>query len=112
MLLHKYNNVSSISPEDFLRMLSGAKYVVTDSFHGTAFSVLFHKNFYSVVNPGKENTNSRIRCLLEEIKLENRIVSSNNELNLAIAPNYDEVDQKIQRMRDDSLLWLKTALGL
>lgn len=112
MLLHKYNNVSSISPEDFLRILSGAKYVVTDSFHGTAFSVLLHKNFYSVENPGKENTNSRIRCLLEEIKLENRIVSPYDELNLAIAPNYDEVDQKLQSMRDDSLLWLKTALGL
>ena len=112
ILLRKYHNVSSISPEDFLRMLSGAKYVVTDSFHGTAFSILFHKNFYSVVNPGKENTNSRIWCLLDELGLRNRIVSSNSPLDLTEVPNYDEVDCKIQNMRGDSLLWLKTALGL
>lgn len=112
ILLRKYSNVSSISPEDFLRMLSGAKYVVTDSFHGTAFSVLFHKNFYSVVNPGKENTNSRIRCLLAELKLEDRIVSPDDDLNLVAVPNFEEVDRKVQSMRDESLLWLKTALGL
>ena len=112
MLLHKYNNASSLSPEDFLKMLSGAKYVVTDSFHGTAFSVLFHKNFYSVVNPGKENTNSRIRCLLEDLKLENRIVFPDCGLNLTDVPNYNEVDRKLQSMREDSLLWLKTALNL
>lgn len=112
MMLHRYHNVSSLSPEDFVRMLSGAKYVVTDSFHGTAFSVLFHKNFYSVVNPGKENTNSRIRCLLEELNLENRIVSPDGDLNLGTVPNFEEVDRKVQSMRDESLLWLKTALGL
>ncbi len=112
MMLHRYHNVSSLSPEDFVRMLSGAKYVVTDSFHGTAFSVLFHKNFYSVVNPGKENTNSRIRCLLEELNLENRIVSPGGDLNPGTVPNFEEVDRKVQSMRDESLLWLKTALGL
>lgn len=112
ILFHKYNNVSSLSPEDFLKMLSGATYVVTDSFHGTAFSVLFHKNFYSVVNSGKENTNSRILCLLEELKLESRIVSVNCDLNPIMVHNYDEVDQMIHNMRDSSLLWLKKSLNL
>ena len=93
-------------------MLSGATYVVTDSFHGTAFSVLFHKNFYSVVNSGKENTNSRILCLLEELKLESRIVSVNCDLNPIMVHNYDEVDQMIHNMRDSSLLWLKKSLNL
>ena len=112
ILLRKYSNVSSISPEDFLRMLFGAKYVVTDSFHGTAFSVLFHKDFYSVVSSGKENTNSRIQCLLAELKLEDRIVSPDDDLNLAAIPNFEEVDRKIQAMRDESLACLKTALDL
>ena len=103
ILLHKYGNVSSISPEDFLRMLSGAKYVVTDSFHGTAFSILFHKNFYSVVNPRKDNTNSRIKCLLSELGLENRMVSSIDGVNLDVISNYDEVEKKAQNMRDACL---------
>lgn len=112
ILLRKYSNVSSVSPEDFLRMLSGAKYVVTDSFHGTAFSILFRKNFYSVVNPGKDNTNSRINCLLSELNLDNRIVSSLEGAGLDVITNYDEAERKIQDMRNDSLAWLKSALGL
>lgn len=112
ILLHKYSNVSSISPEDFLRMLSGAKYVVTDSFHGTAFSILFRKNFYSVINPEKDNTNSRIKCLLSELNLENRMVSLVDGADLDAISNYDEAEQKIQDLRNDSLAWLKSALEL
>lgn len=93
-------------------MLSGAKYVVTDSFHGTAFSILFRKNFYSVVNPGKDNTNSRINCLLSELNLDNQIVSSLEGAGLDAITNYDEAERKIQDMRNDSLAWLKSALGL
>lgn len=110
ILFYKYNNISSVSPEEFLKMLFGAKYVVTDSFHGTAFSILFHKRFYSVVNPGANNTNSRIRCLLEELNLENRIVSLNCKMDLDKIPNYNEADKRLQIMRTDSFMWLKKAL--
>ena len=111
-LFRQYQDISSASPEEFLKRLSNARYVLTDSFHGTAFSILFHKNFYSVGNPGKDNANSRLRCLLSELGLENRMISSVDGVDFDAISDYEEVDRKIQAMRDDSLAWLKTALDL
>ncbi len=111
-LYRKYENASSLSPSDFTKMLSGAEYVITDSFHGTAFSVLFHKNFYSVIDTSKANTNSRICNLLTKLNLENRILTDEKEVNMDIVSNYDEVDKKIQVMKEHSRQWLCNALGL
>ena len=48
--------------------------VVTDSFHGTVFSILFGKDFYSLSNPHRGNT--RIEGLLKQLGLEKRLVSN------------------------------------
>ncbi len=48
--------IKDAGPEDFLALIRDAKAVVTSSFHGTAFSILFEKEFYSVLNadfPGR-----------------------------------------------------------
>ncbi len=37
-----------MSPVDFLNLIRGAKYIVTDSFHGSVFSILNHKSFLTV----------------------------------------------------------------
>lgn len=103
-------NVSSLSPTDFLRMLSGAKYVITDSFHGTAFSVLYHKDFTSVVNPDRVNTNSRINNLLKKVRLEERIASAQGEFKYDAITTYREVDNEVERMRKNSIEWLCNAL--
>jgi len=112
VMFRKYENVSSLSPEDFVKMLSGATYVVTDSFHGTAFSALFHKNFYSVINSRKVNTNSRIRNLLKKLNLESRIVSHVEDFHYDKISTFDDVDTKIQKMQNKSLNWLSDALEL
>ncbi len=67
-------SASNCSPCEFLRLLRQAKYVVTDSFHGTAFSMIFGKQFFVVQNDAKSNTNSRITNLLQMAALEDRIV--------------------------------------
>lgn len=35
-----------VSPKDFVNLFSNAEYVITSSFHGTVFSIIFHKQFY------------------------------------------------------------------
>ena len=111
-LLCDFDNVSSISPIEFLRMLSGAKYVITDSFHGTAFSVLYHKNFISVVNPHKVNTNSRIVDLLKKLNLQERIVTEADGFRYDSITTYAEVDEKIREMQKHSIEWLRKALEI
>lgn len=59
------------SPTEFLRLFIDAKYVVTNSFHGTAFSIILNKQFYAIQ---LKTYNSRIASLLKLVKLENRII--------------------------------------
>ena len=63
-----------VGPSEFLSYIKNAAYVITDSFHGTVFSVLFNKQFavYNRYNNNNKNsTNSRIDTLLMKIELEN-----------------------------------------
>ena len=53
--------------EDFLALIDNAKYVITDSFHATAFSINFNTQFI-IVYPGKYST--RLQSILEILNLE------------------------------------------
>lgn len=59
---------------NWLSRLSGSEFVVTNSFHGTVFSVLFHRPFVSLLVSGKlSGMNERISSLLHMVGLENRM---------------------------------------
>lgn len=66
----KHIQLTSASPEEFLGAIKNAQYVVTNSFHGTAFSLIFNKELYVFDN---KERGSRITGLLEKAGLENRI---------------------------------------
>lgn len=85
----KYVNTSG--PEEFLGLFMEAEYVITDSFHGTAFSIIFKKQFWTLLNTSKENKNSRITSLLKQLNLEERILSDLKELDLNLKVNYNDV---------------------
>ena len=59
------------NPKDFVGLVDNSDVVVTNSFHGTAFSVLFQKNFITI---GKEKYNSRILSLLSKLTLSKHFV--------------------------------------
>ncbi|OKZ21177.1 MAG: hypothetical protein BHV77_08775 [Bacteroides sp. 43_108] len=66
----KYNQTAS--PKDFVSLIMNADLVLTTSFHGTIFSVIFRKNFYTI-NVNKE-INERSFSLLSNIGLNNRLI--------------------------------------
>lgn len=68
------------SPADFLSLFHHADFVVTNSFHGLAFSINLEKQF--IVVPRNE-FNSRIESLLKLTGLENRLVSVETQLSVA-----------------------------
>lgn len=61
-------------PAEFVGWIQNASYVVTDSFHGTVFSLIFSKQFFTFI--ALERTSSRIRSILNKVGLENRIVTA------------------------------------
>lgn len=64
-------DIEDASPEELVYLIQNAEYVLTTSFHGTAFCTIFNKNFYSFVGACSP---LRIRRLLERLGLEDRIV--------------------------------------
>ena len=68
-------NLRDITPEQWLGLFAKASYVVTNSFHGTVFSINFNKQFFVRYIP-HSIANTRIRCALEEYGLLNREIDS------------------------------------
>ncbi|WP_149304355.1 polysaccharide pyruvyl transferase family protein [Pareuzebyella sediminis] len=68
---------------DWIHTLSDADFVITNSFHGTLFSILFNKNFVVLPNTGsKAGMNERVISLLEKVGLSGRISHEFDEKNL------------------------------
>ena len=62
------------TPQRWLQLIRDAQYVVTDSFHGTAFSTLFHRNLFTVLDGNPEDGfNVRMSDFLKRIGLEQRL---------------------------------------
>lgn len=59
-----------VAPIDFINLIKNAEYVVTTSFHGAAFSILFNKNFYVMNNKSPQ----RIENLLNICGISNRMI--------------------------------------
>ena len=70
----------TLSIEEWLAMFRDAKMVITDSFHGTVFSIIFNKEFYSICNTSRGN--SRFNSLLSQFKLQDRLFNDVKSINL------------------------------
>ena len=77
MIYKKQHFIEGISPEQFVGYFANADFVITTSFHGTAFSIIFGKPLF-VLSFGKRS--ERITELLVNYKLENRYISSVSEI--------------------------------
>ena len=103
----------SIGPSEFLSWIYGAEYVITDSFHGTVFSVIFHKNF-SVIErfdrSSQINQNSRIYNILEMTKLVERLIPYNGSYHPIGNIDYSEVEIAINKYRIHSQNFLVSSL--
>ena len=92
-------------PNEFLYLFSHADYVITDSFHGTAFSLIFQKPFITCIQ-SKESQDSRVTDLLDEIGAIDYAVVYNKKDELP-SQNIDlNVVKKIEKYRKHSLDWL------
>ena len=99
---------SNSGPEEFLSLISNAKCVVTDSFHGTSFSIIFEKPFISFPNmKNAVNTNSRLSSLLHECGLENRLYENNNPVHIFDPIDYTIVKGKMEFRIKESVDYLK-----
>lgn len=94
--------------EDFLALIEHAQYVIADSFHATAFSIIFRKQFVSLV---PKRFGIRITDLLDDFDLRDRTVTDYEDMKLIQrAINYDAVESLLEEKRRASLEFLFSAL--
>lgn len=101
------NSIKHVSPESFVGWFKEADCVVTTSFHGTAFSLIFQKPFYAI-NLG-DGWDNRVGSLLKNVGLESRSIQ------LGRIPtfediDYDLVENKISVLRKESADFLLNNL--
>lgn len=103
-------HLNSCGPIDFLTLFKNASYVVTDSFHGVCFALIFRKKF-AVVAPGVHS--SRIESLLTSLGLDSRIVYSAEDVHSVPADcDFSHAYEKLDKKRVQSLKFLEAAMML
>lgn len=95
------------SPIDFVQLIRDAEFVVSNSFHATAFSLIFHREF-CVVNRS-EAINERMLSLLEQYGLQDRLITDIAK-GLLSSIDYSKVQPKIERDIEASKRYLREAM--
>lgn len=105
-LKYDYKTFNDLGPSEFLGLIKNAEYVVTSSFHGTALSIIFEKNFYTIPH---QAYSSRMTDLLVKLKLDERLVNTfpYNITNI----DYDKVNSLLHSEKEKSLSFIKESLN-
>jgi hypothetical protein len=111
----EFVNASDSGPKEWLGWIENAELIITDSFHGTLFSILFQKPFYSYIKKDNKETNlgTRIENILHQLSLGYRLLTSLNstvdQSNMII--DYSLVNNKLDALRSLSIKFLEEALS-
>lgn len=101
-------------PEMWLSHFRDAKFVVTDSFHGTVFSLLFHQPFLSIQNKQRGNarfdTLSSLFCIDQQIVGDEELVSK--DISSIAIPNWEYIDNVLGEKRKSSMGFLEEGLDM
>jgi hypothetical protein len=108
-----YTVLPHVSPEEFLSLYRDASFVVTSSFHGTAFALNYAKPFFTVVDD-KATTDDRQLGLIRRLGAEDRAIVKGSAFPQKndIAMDYQVVHKRLAEWRIHSLDFLKESLEI
>lgn len=107
------NALWDVDPYQFLAYIKNAKYIFTDSFHGTVLSIIFHKDFIVFEkDSNRPEQNNRIIELLKSLDLLDRWkeIKTVDSIEHIKEEKWLEVDKKIEELRMKSFDFLKNSL--
>lgn len=109
--LHRPGTLTDIGPLEFIALIRNAHTVVTDSYHGTLFSINFSTPFvsYAKLSSTSSTDNDRIPALLQEFGLESYFLAD-NDLRPLPPISWPNVHEKLKIKRASSLNYLRTIL--
>ncbi len=98
--------VLNAGPKEFLSLVKNAEYVVSTSFHGTAFSLIFEKPFYTLI---KNYKSQRMTDLLELVGLSSRLYTQQNGVETG-TPDFSYAEKVIDAEKKKSLDYLSRVI--
>lgn len=100
--------LNNVTPSDFLSLFANSKFIVTNSFHGSAFAINFNKELI-VVPPAKYAT--RLISLMETMKIVDRIIIDHFDLNIIMKPiDFSKINAKLQEDREEAGKFLRESI--
>lgn len=100
-------------PREFLWLIRYAQCVITDSFHATAFSILFNTNFWALPRYKEPDKNRRILDVLQEFDLQDRMVFWDERMRKGLeTTDFTSADEILRRRTKESFEFLENALGV
>lgn len=107
-IIPKKGLIQTASPCEFIGYFQNASFIVTTSFHGLAFSIIYNKDFYCL----RQNTDADLRLLslLNKLELGKRFLELGEEPYFEKI-NYSKVNEKLNEEVQLSIKYLKTALN-
>jgi hypothetical protein len=106
-LLFGNRYAQTASPSDFISLIQNAEIVVSTSFHGVAFSLLFEKQFYAL---GMNNNSNRVQTLLGELGVSRRYLKKSESFDLNEKIDYGIINKSISLLKDKSQKYLIDSL--
>lgn len=103
-------NYRKVTPEEWLNLFLNAECIVTNSFHGIAFSINFHKEFYASRLPNSAKVNSRIENIMELFELSNILIKGSSSIDNDRRIDYSKVDNILNDERKKAERYLKRII--
>ena len=104
--------LSNLGNEELLSHIKNCEFLITDSFHGVCFAIIFNKPFAVYVN--KERGASRFYSLLSLFHLEDQVVNSSSGMRTLLQTNrvidYKNVNLCLEKEKERCKDWLKKAI--
>lgn len=100
--------ISSASINEYLTLFNNAKAIVTNSFHGTVFSIIFGKEFYTITR--QQNRNSRMENILDIVNMSDRLIDKIEELQNVKPQDYIKAYENLDKEINKSKEFLKNVL--
>ena len=107
---YSQQNVMNAGPLEFISWIKNADMVIANSFHATAFSIIFNRDFYTLPLVGRK-CSSRMQDLLAFIGLSDRFITGLHQIFPAKHIDYSIVIQKLHEKQQESRMWLLNAIS-
>ena len=111
-ILNLPNSFTGIDVGSFIKAFMNASFVITDSFHGSAFSIIFNKPFISIGNPWRGL--DRFNDLLTRLNLKERLVTDQNNIPLdekyLSEIDYSKTNEIIESEKQRTVEWLRNVI--